>query len=84
MPPKTNKSKSKKEQRKLETELFKQRKAVLDEASNNADHLSTLVPFRTFKRNGLDLTISFVPVASLPAEDLQKCFDLLKINMEKQ
>lgn len=79
MPPK-----NKKEERKRQGEAIQAKKKLLDEAVARDDHLATLAAFATFKRNELDLAISYAKHAATPAADAQTCFDLLKRNMEKQ
>jgi len=89
MPPKSSKSRddgsaaSKKERRRLETEFIKARKAVLDAANNNGDHLSILPAFKAFKCDGVDVSLSYSGAAALDDATLHACFDLLKRNMEQ-
>jgi N-alpha-acetyltransferase 40 len=73
---------TKKELRRLEAEFIKARKVVLDAANDNADHLSVLPAFKTFKCDPVDVSVSYC--ASVPDDaTLQACFDLLKANMEQ-
>jgi ribosomal protein S18 acetylase RimI-like enzyme len=89
MPPKKVVEESKKEKKarllREETELLRARKAVLDAANSNADHLSILPAFTTFKHaaSNLEARIEFAASAQLDAATLDACFALLKRNMEQ-
>lgn len=82
MPPKS--AKDKKLERQREAEAHMQKKKVLDAAVALDNHLAALLPFTTFKRHGLDLTIAFSKHADAAKDDVQACFELLKKNMQQQ
>jgi ribosomal protein S18 acetylase RimI-like enzyme len=99
MPPKnksasgaTTETKKERKQRLLrqETELLRARKAVLDAANANADHMSILPAFGSFKsaadadgRVAVDVKITFAHGAQLDAGVVDECFAMLKRNMEQ-
>lgn len=90
MPPKKQQQEETKKEKKArlireETELLRARKALLDAANNNADHLSILPAFTTFKHaaSNLELKIAFAHSAQLDEATLDACFALLKRNMEQ-
>lgn len=82
MPPKKDKE-SKKDRIKRETAFVNARKAVLDAAIGNADHLSVLPAFRAFKGDGVDAVLTYAHSAQLDDAALADCFALLKGNMEQ-
>jgi hypothetical protein len=91
MPPKKpvstkTKAKYKKMLRKAENAALTQkmetlRLAMFDDTGADRDLLADFAAFKTFKRNGLDVSLHFYSASALPSELKTAVFDLTKANM---
>jgi GNAT superfamily N-acetyltransferase len=55
--------------------------AIIDAANNLTDPMETLQPFKSYCRNGIDVTISCKQVTGLDSETIDWAFQLTKNNM---
>ena len=72
---------ARKEKRKQENELMKQKQEKLRFANDNPDNLSDLQLFKKFNKNGIEGTLNYYP--QCPPEFKDWVFDLTKRNMQK-
>ncbi|XP_078000802.1 N-alpha-acetyltransferase 40-like [Glandiceps talaboti] len=80
---KSAKGKEKKLKRKEENAKLSASQAVVDAANSLDDPMATLVPFKKFDRNGLNLTIECVRTPDLDKDTLEWAFNLTKTNMQE-
>lgn len=78
----SNKNKEKRQKLKEESARLAECQAVVDKAHELADPMAELPVFKTYSRNGLNLTISAQKVADLDQETQDWAFQLTKTNME--
>ncbi|KAK2168378.1 hypothetical protein LSH36_17g06029 [Paralvinella palmiformis] len=79
---KSTKAKDKKMKRKEEMAKLNAVQAVVDKANQQEDPMAHLLPFKTYDRNGLNLTISCKRVTELKEETVKWIFQLTKDNMQ--
>jgi len=79
---KSAKSKEKKLKRKEDSAKLAAKMAVVHAANAQEDPMSSMLPFKTFDRNGIHASISCGKVTHLDQETVDWAFNLTKANME--
>jgi len=79
---KSNRAKVKKLQKKEDESREAAMWAIIDAANSLTDPMESLQPFKTYSRNGIDVTISCQKVSELDEQTVDWAYELTKNNMQ--